>query len=190
MKRLLFVTLILSACSDDDPRDTVADAPAGDPGADARLDSSVQPDASPGAPDASASLPDARETAICSGLDEKTCEDTAGCVGGCVSLCDCTCPGPAGYEGCEGCDACPKSCFTFAACVARTPCGDTWCDPATEICVSRSAFVVTHECESVPAGCESDRTCGCAAATLCEDPFNACSDTGPNAIDCACPACL
>ena len=73
-----------------------------------------------------------------------------------------------------------------------TPCGPTLiCDAATEICVARQPFgpAVVYECRAVPAGCEFDRTCGCAGASLCEPPFDACSDAGANAIDCACPPC-
>ncbi len=52
----------------------------------------------------------------CAGLDEDACIDAEGCEPGYSGFCDCTCPGPAGYEG-GGCDECAPECFTFAACV-------------------------------------------------------------------------
>jgi len=82
------------------------------------------------------------------------------------------------------------------ACLAsstRTPCGPTLsCDTATEVCVAREQGGpgVFYTCEPVPAGCESDRSCRCVGAALCQPPSTTCTDDGPNAITCACPACV
>ena len=53
----------------------------------------------------------------CGGSSEGAC--VAGdidCAPAYVGSCDCTCPGPAGYEG-GGCEGCPRSCFGFIACL-------------------------------------------------------------------------
>jgi hypothetical protein len=74
----------------------------------------------------------------------------------------------------------------------QTPCGpDLSCDSANEICVSREPIgpSITYSCEAVPAGCDSDRTCACAGASLCQAPFDTCHDTATNTIDCECLAC-
>ena len=85
----------------------------------------------------------------------------------------------------------PSCCAT---CQPRTPtpCGPTlMCDSATEICVSSGPVgpAIIYECQPVPAGCEFERTCACAAASLCQPPFVVCTDVGNNAIDCNCPPC-
>ena len=51
----------------------------------------------------------------CDGRPREMC-DNGVCTAGCRSNCDCSCPGPEGYEGC-GCDACPSPCFTYLRCV-------------------------------------------------------------------------
>ncbi len=48
---------------------------------------------------------------------------------------------------------------------------------------------VVRTCEPVPAGCESDRTCACAGASLCPPPFDTCRDLGRNTMSCDCPQC-
>jgi hypothetical protein len=74
-----------------------------------------------------------------------------------------------------------------------TACGPNLnCDGATEICVAREPVgpSIQWSCRPVPAGCERDRTCACAASTLCDATFVQCTDVpGPNAIDCNCPTC-
>ena len=73
-----------------------------------------------------------------------------------------------------------------------TPCGPTLsCDTATEACVAREhgGPGLFYACEPVPAGCEADRSCRCVGA-LCQPPSTTCTDDGPNAITCACPACV
>ena len=55
--------------------------------------------------------------ASCAGLDEAACIAQDGCLPGYRGFCDCTCPGPAGYEG-GGCDGCSADCFVFAGCVS------------------------------------------------------------------------
>lgn len=77
---------------------------------------------------------------------------------------------------------------------SRTPCGPGGlsCDSASEICVSRyvGGPGPVYSCEPIPAGCESERTCGCMAPTLCQAPVEVCQDVGPNAIFCDCPPCV
>ncbi len=73
-----------------------------------------------------------------------------------------------------------------------TVCGpELICSTATEICVERGPVgpAVIYSCEPVPLGCESDRSCACAAASLCQPPFDTCGDVGPNTIFCDCPMC-
>ncbi len=129
-------------------------------------------------------------------------EGTCGCTGPLVPCrvitvggsCGGTCPDglacqtvqPLGEDGCPG----PPTCGCAPA--AGIACGPTLtCDGATEMCVSRQPIgpAVVYECVPVPSGCELDRTCACAGATLCESPFDACTDTGTAAIDCECLAC-
>src|SRR5438309_140555 len=62
-----------------------------------------------------------------------------------------------------------------------TPCGPTLsCDTASEVCVAREhgGPAVDYACEPVPAGCESDRSCSCAGASLCQGVSGACRDEG------------
>jgi hypothetical protein len=72
-----------------------------------------------------------------------------------------------------------------------TPCGpELLCDAETEICVRTTPIgpAVVHRCEPVPAGCEEDRTCGCADA-LCEAPFLYCTEPAVNTLECECLQC-
>jgi hypothetical protein len=76
--------------------------------------------------------------------------------------------------------------------VPRTPCSpELSCDPVNEICVARTPVgpTVIYACEPVPAGCEDDRSCGCAGTALCTEPFDACTQTAENTLECACPEC-
>jgi len=74
-----------------------------------------------------------------------------------------------------------------------TPCGPSGlvCDTQTEVCVARTPVgpAIVYECQPVPQGCESDRSCGCAGAALCQDPFHVCTELGANQIQCECPLC-
>ena len=73
-----------------------------------------------------------------------------------------------------------------------TACGDMGlsCDRATQMCVRRAGGIgFTYACAAVPAGCDANRTCACAAATLCTAPFDVCADDGDNTISCECPVC-
>jgi hypothetical protein len=73
-----------------------------------------------------------------------------------------------------------------------TPCGgNLTCDPFTDVCVATSPIgpAIQYTCEPIPSGCEQDRSCSCAGATLCNPPFNTCLDTGPNQISCECLLC-
>ncbi len=76
---------------------------------------------------------------------------------------------------------------------ARTSCGPFLsCDRETEVCRSRQPIgpAIVYECVPVPSGCESDRSCACAAAALCTGAFAVCrDDLGDNRIDCECPLC-
>lgn len=66
------------------------------------------------------------------------------------------------------------------------PTDDLMCDTATQMCVVSGPFGPTNtsDCESVPAGCENDRTCACAADTLCPSPTDTCTETADNTIYC------
>ncbi len=102
--------------------------------------------------------------------------------------CRVTVPVPVGEQQQEG--PVTLACLSNTT---RTPCGLTLsCDTATEVCVAREQGGpgVFYSCEPVPTGCESDRTCRCVAATLCQPPSTTCTDTGLNTITCACPACV
>jgi len=100
--------------------------------------------------------------------------------------CHVTAPVPVGGQQREG--------SVILACLSSgtpTPCGpDLSCDSASQICVRREQGGpgVIYACEPVPAGCEADRSCGCAGTSLCQ-PFP-CQDEGANSIACVCPACV
>jgi hypothetical protein len=73
-----------------------------------------------------------------------------------------------------------------------TPCGPaSSCDTVSEMCVAREPVgpPIVYACAPVPAGCESDRSCRCAGASLCQGAFSTCADVGPNSVDCTCPLC-
>lgn len=108
------------------------------------------------------------------------------CGGTCPEGLACQTVRPVGEDGCPG----PPTCG--CAPPAGIPCGPALtCDGATEICVSRQPVgpAVVYECVAAPSGCELERTCACAGATLCQAPFDTCTDVGAAAIDCECPAC-
>jgi hypothetical protein len=66
-----------------------------------------------------------------------------------------------------------------------TPCGGDTCDPATEICIEGDFGGPTSiSCEPVPPGCETDRGCGCVAATYCTVGLAMCTETSDNHIFC------
>jgi len=74
----------------------------------------------------------------------------------------------------------------------RPACGpQLHCDPSTDMCVSRQPVgpAIIYECKPVPSGCESNRTCACAGATLCQPPFDTCQDVARNEITCHCIEC-
>lgn len=52
----------------------------------------------------------------CDGLGEQACLMNDACLAGYRGFCDCTCPGPPGYEG-GGCEGCGRDCFVYTACV-------------------------------------------------------------------------
>ena len=78
-------------------------------------------------------------------------------------------------------------------CDADTPCGPSGliCRTDTEVCVARTPVgpAIVYECEPVPQGCDQDRSCACAGVALCQDPFNVCTETGANQLQCECPLC-
>jgi hypothetical protein len=78
--------------------------------------------------------------------------------------------------------------------MTMTPCGagDLSCNEATEICVVNTPVGPGEQvsCMPLPAGCATDRTCGCVGATLCVGSFDVCSErAAPNTIACECPSC-
>lgn len=83
--------------------------------------------------------------------------------------------------------------LAFRPPASETPCGPSGltCDAATEVCVAQTPIgpAIVYDCLPVPEGCEEDRSCGCAGAVLCESPFDVCSETGPNQLQCECPKC-
>jgi hypothetical protein len=105
------------------------------------------------------------------------------CVDGrCIH--DCLCVAPGDVVTC-----CPGP---VQICPPSTACGpDLVCDRTSQICVSHGPVgpAVLHACEPVPAGCQSDRSCGCAGTGLCQPPFDTCQDTAPNSIHCECVEC-
>jgi hypothetical protein len=116
------------------------------------------------------------------------CDDGNGCSldrcvnGGCTH--DCLCVAPGDVVTC-----CPGP---VLVCPRPTPCGpDLSCDASRQICVSRGPVgpSVVYACEPVPAGCELDRSCGCAGTSLCQPPFDACSEVARNEIFCECGMC-
>jgi hypothetical protein len=116
------------------------------------------------------------------------CDDWNGCsLDRCVDRrCthDCLCVAPGNVVTC-----CPGPALV---CPRPTPCGpDLSCDSASEMCVSRGPVgpSVVYACDAVPAGCETDRTCACAGASLCQPPFDSCRDAAKNEIFCECLQC-
>ena len=116
----------------------------------------------------------------------RRCRQCFGCSGIRVR-CRVTVPVPVDEQQQEG--------PVILACIASstsTPCGSTLsCDTASQVCVAREPVgpAVIHACEPVPAGCEADRSCRCAGASLCQGTFSTCVDAGPNSITCVCPRC-
>lgn len=110
-------------------------------------------------PATDAGSPDALLPA-CSGFGADTCSTRSFCAPGCTGMCDCTCPGPEGYEGC-GCGGCADTCFQFAACV------DVGCP---------EAWYASHdplECQVIDFDCLENQTpfndecgCGCIDTTI------------------------
>jgi hypothetical protein len=74
-----------------------------------------------------------------------------------------------------------------------TPCGPTGltCQRDTEVCVARSPIgpAIVWSCEPVPSGCGADRSCACAGAVLCAEPFDLCTKQGGNRLGCECAVC-
>ena len=116
----------------------------------------------------------------------RRCRQCFGCPGIRIR-CRVTVPVPVGEQRQEG----P---LTLACSPSSTPspCGPALsCDTATEVCVAREPVgpAIIYACDPVPAGCESDRSCRCAGASLCQGAFGTCADAGPNSITCECPLC-
>jgi hypothetical protein len=118
-------------------------------------------------------LPVTAAMASCSGLGEGECQATPGCEPGYAGICDCTCPGPAGYEG-GGCAGCAPGCFVYQACVASPPICPDPSDPAVHY--------LSHDpltCQAADFVCQDeqlqfDGECGCGCVDLlppvCPDP--------------------
>ena len=101
--------------------------------------------------------------------------------------CRVTTPVPVGEQRQEG----PVT-LACTASSTPTPCGPALsCDTASEVCVAREPVgpAIIYACAPVPAGCESDRSCRCAGASLCQGAFGTCVDAGPNSITCECLLC-
>lgn len=78
--------------------------------------------------------------------------------------------------------------------VGSTACpegADLACDAPTEVCVISTPRgpAAVASCEPVPAGCETDRSCRCAGPTLCQSPYDSCSETADNTLTCSCLNC-
>ena len=116
----------------------------------------------------------------------RRCRQCFGCRGLRIR-CGVTVPVPVGEQRQEG--------PVMLACVSSstpTPCGpELSCDTVSEMCVAREPVgpAIIHACEPVPAGCESDRSCRCGGASLCQGAFRTCAEAGPNSITCVCPGC-
>ena len=160
------------------------------PGGDAQLGDG-------GVPAADGARADAGPPPTCGGLAQDVCEATEGCLPACISMCDCTCPGPpSGGEGC-GCEACAPSCFVYDECVATagfSRCGDAFCDSTRDVCVKTVGGIgITFTCERVPNACLDDRSCECLdGVELCggAPPAITCeADPEANLVTCECPMC-
>jgi len=119
------------------------------------------------------------------------CDLPVRCPGGTCSRCKVS-PSAERCLARHGTVAARMSCCADCEPATPTPCGPTLvCDGATEMCVSRQPIgpAIVYECRPVPFGCEIDRTCACAGTSLCQPPFDVCTDAGTNAIDCGCPLC-
>jgi hypothetical protein len=80
---------------------------------------------------------------------------------------------------------CPDDTDPGRTCAPQA-CGAVTCDVDTEVCVGIGPFgpSVDHACEPIPAGCQSDRTCGCVEAALCPSGTVSCSTVALNEIFC------
>ncbi|HOX45544.1 MAG TPA: dockerin type I repeat-containing protein [Myxococcota bacterium] len=120
----------------------------------------------------------------CSGLpDAATCDASPMCTAACTGICDCTCPGPYGAEGC-GCEGCDASCFIFQACLMDGVCGDGQCDPQTGLCVEPG-------CVAEGGQFEDPDTEGKCCAGLTPIPFTVLDDVtlACMGVNCPCFVC-
>lgn len=144
-----------------------------------------------------------KDPCVCdkSGAGERTCEDNL--WGPCTNcdenpFCepdseeDCTCfGGSPGRRTCETDGSAWGACTDCETTVAETACGEPplQCKRDTEICVLDTAAFFEYSCQPLPAGCDQDRTCACAAA-LCQEPYNICNEwSAENTINCDCEDC-
>ena len=131
----------------------------------------------------------------CAAFGERQCLADDRCDAGYTGICDCTCPGPAGYEG-GGCADCEASCFGFAACVERAAPPATCPDPSdSRVHYQAASHLDPAVCGTIDwddTDCRADQTsipsvcgCGCVDAT-CPDPgdpavhYEGGSDTNPS----------
>lgn len=86
--------------------------------------------------------------------------------------------GDGGLDAPTGTTACPEG-------------ADLSCDAPTEICVITTPRgpAEVASCEPVPQGCEADRSCRCAGPTLCQSPYDSCSESADNTLTCSCLNC-
>ena len=66
-----------------------------------------------------------------------------------------------------------------------TPCGETMCDPATEVCFECACGgPMSFSCTPVPSACSEDRSCTCIGPELCTTGLMECTDRGDNHVFC------
>lgn len=135
-----------------------------------------------------------------------------GACGSCRDACDCDarlefehscplmCPNCGSFWKCED-GQCVEGCGPVPLSLCEEPCPsgeqETSCGPelrcncASEVCVRHEPVgpAVVYACEPIPAGCEAERSCDCAGASLCEAPFDTCSQRRSNVLSCECIEC-
>lgn len=132
----------------------------------------------------------------CAMENEAQCKADPSCQPGYKGKCDCTCPGPEGYEG-ANCEQCSPGCFDFVACVPLKPgCPDP--DSSSVHYISQSpkeCAVIDFGCKPGQQGFDSECGCGCMdTATSCAAENEAQCKADPSCqagysglCDCSCP---
>jgi hypothetical protein len=115
----------------------------------------------------------------------------------CVMLGGCDCLGGDCddlFESEEACEAAYRECIEIDDPVEPelTPCGDDFCDAATEICRESIGWTTYYDCVPVPEDCIDDRSCECERERVCDSGCDLCIDSptpGANVITCECLCC-